>query len=149
MGSAQALSAPNQDELRDAIWILDHLAVPNADDRPSLTLEELRSAMIILGRVGVLTAVEFDCQLRFAASQIDDVRADNQLTRETWTITRQAAPKRAFGISGIVAKAASVGRQLFIDPLHSGSLAGLAVLATTPNPSLVGRGIIYTPRPAG
>jgi hypothetical protein len=93
VGSAvKALRAAGQDKLGSAIWIPYNFVIPQPQYGPPLTLQERRPPAIICGRVNVLSAIQFDRQLCFAAGEVDNVRIDHELASEARTILPKSNP---------------------------------------------------------
>lgn len=86
-GAVKALSAPGQDMLGGAIRILHYFAVPQSDNGPALGFEECGSPRIVAHRrFGMLAAIQLYRQLGFAAREVNDVRFNDELPCEPWSI---------------------------------------------------------------
>lgn len=95
-GAAKALRAPKQDKLRSPVGVRFDVIIPEPNDSPAVLFQECRSLRVVSRRrFSVLTAIEFNRQPRFAAGQIDDVRADNELPGESRPVLPQPQPKQA------------------------------------------------------
>jgi len=92
---AEALGGLQQYRLSDAFGILVHFVVPEADHGPSILREELR-ALLVIGGVYMLAAIDFDDQLRLTAGEIGGLRIDRELACEFGAIARQQMPNDSF-----------------------------------------------------
>jgi hypothetical protein len=121
-----------QHEFCRSVGIFFDLVVPQPEDNPALRFEEAGSAVVIITRFGVLTAVQLDCELRLAAREVDDEGFDHELAGEAGAIVAQAQPEEAFSLGRVAAQLAGVFGELLRDTFHCASVAGLASLATHP-----------------
>lgn len=85
----------NPDRFRDAISVLPHIAVPEAEDLPAQPLKKGRAFGVVSHRVDMLTAVEFDRDLQAATGEIENVPTDRQLTGEVRFDVSDVRPQRA------------------------------------------------------
>lgn len=137
MGTLHPRGASVQYQSHCPIEILDDIVVPKANNDPTFTLEKTRSGSVMLDRVGMLAAINLDDDLRLAMREIDDVRADDQLTREGRTEARNSAPQGPLGLGSRVAQATSARGEMFRNPSHIGKRSKAnCVRLPTPSPSL-------------
>jgi hypothetical protein len=80
--------------------IVDHVAVPEADDPVAAAREVLRPGGIFLLLLGMLSAVKLDRELARGAGKIDDIRPDRMPAAETVLVQHlaHAPPKPFLGI---------------------------------------------------
>ena len=120
MGAAEALGCLSQNVLGSALRIAEHVGIPQPHDTPSLAFEPDGARLVVVGLLGMLPTVDFDRQFRFAASEIDNVRANNQLARKAWAITRKEAPQCPLSVGCTVAKRARpIGHDLRDPTAHA------------------------------
>jgi hypothetical protein len=91
VGTAEALGGARQDRLHRAFRILTKVAIPNAENGPTL-LPKPSIANCIPCRFRVLATVDLDHQLRLAAGQIGDIWSDWKLSRKLGSVARQKCP---------------------------------------------------------
>ena len=92
--------------LENAIKVGEDVIVPEADDAVAV-LGERRGTNHVAITLGVLPAVEFDNQVRFAAGKIGNVWTNGLLADEFMAeqlAVAQTGPEFAFSVSGIGAK---------------------------------------------
>jgi hypothetical protein len=124
-----------ENQLRRAVRIADNFVVPQPDDHPPLIFEKLCPLPVVIGRLfGMLSAVELHRHAGFPAGQIDDVRPDYELPRESRTILAQAQPQQAFRLGRIVPQVAGISGEPGVDAAHVRFLARLAGARTHPLP---------------
>lgn len=131
MGSLLEVGDFEQDRFGDACCILRHVAVPEADDGPAFVFQP-GGAGGVARTVGVVAAVDFDRQSRFAAGEVDDERAFDQLAREGRAEARQQAPQRSFGAGGVGAELAGAAGHFGIDAVHLANVTQGALRAYPP-----------------
>jgi hypothetical protein len=123
VGAAEALGGLLQDRLGDAVRIVIHLAVPDADDRPAFPFEVFRAIRIVL-IVDVLAAVDFDDQPRLPAGKIGDIRRDRELACEFGTEAGKQRPQCPFLRGCFPAQSPGLlGCALWDAPFHGMGLA--------------------------
>lgn len=88
MGTAEALGGFFQYEPRNAFRVGEDVVVPNADDAPAFGFQKCGSAIVISLLFDMLATVEFNSELRFAAREIENVRAHDKLSGETRPMAR-------------------------------------------------------------
>lgn len=93
------------DHRPSAIGIAKHVIVPEPENTIALVPDHLGPECINLGRV--LAAVHLNDQLRLMAGKVCDKMTDRYLSSKTlfWECFAQQAPKPAFGVGHISAKA--------------------------------------------
>src|SRR5690606_13488359 len=84
---------------KDAVGILQHIVVPEADHAIAMRLD-LAGADIVGRTVGMLAAIDLDRQLQSAAGEVGDGVSDLVLTSElnTHLACAQVRPKAPFGV---------------------------------------------------
>jgi len=148
VGAVEALGGLQQNVLGSAVWIAEHVRIPQANDTPTVFSEIRRPSLIMRRTIDVLAPVELDGQPGAAAREIDDKRCNNKLPGEGRTIPRNAMPDHEFGGRWIVAQLARPSRQFRIDATaHGASVSWLAALANPPPaPPLQGGESLRLPR---
>jgi hypothetical protein len=91
--------------LGDALSVLEHLAIPEADNLPAGPLQRLRPLGVFGGSYGMLAAVQLNHQLGLGAGEIGDVVVDRILPAKfvtTQLAVPEPSPKLALDL-GLVA----------------------------------------------
>ena len=104
-----------EDCSEDAIGILQHVVVPEADYAVAVGFDD-RGAVVIGGTVGVLAAIELDRDPRRTVGEIDNEIADRQLARgfKAIQLTRpQVRPQSPLGIGHVASQLARDAGQSF------------------------------------
>jgi hypothetical protein len=91
VGAAEALGGSAQDGFSRADWIFANVAVPHAEDRPTLRAQSIVALTVTL-RFRVLPTVNFNDQVRPSASEIEGVWSNGKLARELGAEARQQPP---------------------------------------------------------
>jgi hypothetical protein len=132
VGATKSLRAPLEDMLGRCVRIAADFVVPQPQDGPALVFEKTRTPGIIGGSVSMLAAVQLNSQLCLAASEVEDIWLNDQLTREARPELGESAPEQAFGLGGSVAELAGSGREMFGYAAHNDKINWLAALAYPP-----------------
>ena len=122
MGAAEALGGSVHYRLEHALRILIEIVVPDAQDRPAFLREECVATLVPVG-FGMLAAVQLNDELRPAAGEIGEVRADRQLTRELGSQARNHRPE--FGLMPRCMRAQSAGASGLVERNASAHACGL------------------------
>jgi hypothetical protein len=102
------------DRLHHSIELLQDVVVPEKKNGKSSAVEKLGSSDILVGRLGMLTAVEFDDQAMLHATEVGDERRDWVLTsklRASALPSTQPLPEQTLGVGLIATEFPSVRRQ--------------------------------------
>ena len=94
------------DHFQYAIDVSEHVVVPETQDDESSFFQRSSACRIVLDRIGMLAAVEFDDYATFEANEIEDVVAVRMLATKLAAIELsvfQSLPQRAFCIGRVVA----------------------------------------------
>ena len=105
MGAAEGLGGSIHNRLKYSFRVIIQLIVPDAQDCPTL-LPEIRIAPLISFRLGMLTAIQLDDQLRLSAGKISKVGTDRKLAREFRPKAGEESPEFAFMLRRMVAQTA-------------------------------------------
>ena len=92
--------------LKNAVHVLHHVIVPEADHPIALGLEKRRSCRVAMV-FGMLSAINLDNQLLLAAEKVGDERPDWHLAREFEPVELTAAqmsPEEALGIGRAISE---------------------------------------------
>jgi hypothetical protein len=94
-----------QNKFSDALAILQHVVVPEAQDAPTFLRQE-RIAAFVLARLCMLSAIRFNDKTCFRTGEIDDKRRDDELPSESQAelFAAKYLPKRPLGISHVATK---------------------------------------------
>ena len=96
------------DAVENAIRVGQYVVVPEAEDAKTTGLKETGALGIVIGRFGVLTAVQLNDELCAVAGEIREVRAQWNLFAPV--VVREAGaqrtPEHALGVGHVAAKAA-------------------------------------------
>ena len=99
------------DDLRHAVHVFRHFVVPETKDSETLRLEPCRSFRIVIGAVGMFSAIDLDNHFGLHAGEIGDEAAERDLPSETMAVELFAAqlrPQFALGVGHILAETAGV-----------------------------------------
>lgn len=81
-----------KDRGTDPVEVIQHIAVPEAADRPAVRREVGCAGFVAFDQVTVVAAVELDTELELSARDVDDVMADQQLAGEAEPVLSKDAP---------------------------------------------------------
>jgi hypothetical protein len=130
------------DVLQNRLNLGQHRVIPIPSYVQTAGLKKSRPPDVALRRFGMLTAVKFDDESRFAAAEVDDIGRDRVLPTELPSgeaSIPQQRPKQSFGIGLVFAQTA--GESQDIVGQFQGTVVTLTLTLTlTPNPSPRGRG---------
>ncbi len=115
MGAAEAVGGSTHDGLKDTLRIGFQLIVPDPDDRPTLRSKKLIAPLIAL-RLEMLTAVQFNDQLRLPACEVGVVGPHGQLSRKFGTQAREKSPKPSLMACRMVAQRTCAACPIEFDP---------------------------------
>jgi hypothetical protein len=90
-----------QDRFQHANRVLHHLVVPESQNQVTHRFQRRSSVAVPFSLLVMLTAVDFDDELRLGADEIDDVSVDRDLPLEFPTgeaAVTQAKPQQALGV---------------------------------------------------
>jgi len=123
-----------RDHLQHSVHVPQHLVVPEADHAVAVDLDQAGS-ISICGAVGMLPAVEFDCEVQGAAGEVCDEVANGKLPGELRALKlacAQVHPQPFFGFGSIIAQVSREARQSLFR--HRGT--------PIPNPFPQGKGLL-------
>ena len=83
---AEALGGLREQKFGCALGVGNDLRIPEADDAPAHAFQIGGPFRVIGFLVEMLATVQFDCQLRLAASKIDDIGPNDKLPGERRSI---------------------------------------------------------------
>jgi hypothetical protein len=134
----------SKDRCHDRIRVLQHFIVRNTQDSQAEFLQAPRAFGVArdASRIGVLTAVQLDHQIRLEANKIDDISANRMLSPELKAeqlFSPQQTPQFPLGIGGLGAKTSGEGSQSWrpiVTSEHGNRIACSADASRTPTPTL-------------